>query len=74
MTLSELLAQYDLTEDDLSVSLERRLSARPDPGAVDLTDAEETFWGRHAGVRLEPADTSALDRATDEEEPAEDWD
>ena len=32
MTLGELLARYDITEADLSTSLERRLSAQPDPG------------------------------------------
>ena len=41
MTLGELLARYDITEADLSTSLERRLSAQPDPAAADLTSAEE---------------------------------
>ena len=52
MTLGELLAQYDITEADLSTSLERRLSAQPDPAAADLTSAEEDFWTRHAGIPL----------------------
>ena len=65
MTLGELLARYDITEADLSSSLERRLSARPDPAAADLTAAEEDFWARHAGVPLGDAETTPLDRATD---------
>jgi hypothetical protein len=65
MTLGELLARYDISEADLSTSLERRLSAQPDPAAADLTSAEEDFWTRHAGVALgDPAGTP-LDRATD---------
>jgi hypothetical protein len=65
MTLDELLAQYDITEADLSTSLERRLSAQPDPSAADLTRAEEDFWTRHAGVPLGDPARTPLDRATD---------
>jgi excisionase family DNA binding protein len=65
MTLGELLAQYDITEADLSSSLEHRLSVQPDPAAADLTSAEEEFWRRHAGVPLGDAAGSPLDRATD---------
>jgi excisionase family DNA binding protein len=65
MTLGELLAQYDITEADLSSSLERRLSLQPDPAAVSLTSAEETFWTRHAGVPLGGPAESPLERATD---------
>ena len=65
MTLGELLAQYQISEADLSTSLERRLSAQPDPAAAYLTPGEEDFWSRHAGVPLgDPAGTT-LDRATD---------
>ena len=66
MTLSELLAQYDLTEDDLSTSLERRLSVQPLPTSAELTAGEESFWGRHAGVALSDPAASPLARATDE--------
>lgn len=69
MTLSELLAQYDLTEDDLSTSLERRLSIQPLPTSAELTSGEESFWNRHAGVALSDTDDtkpSPLARATDE--------
>ncbi len=65
MTLGELLARYDITEADLSTSLERRLSAQPDPASADLTSAEEDFWTRHAGIALGDAAGSPLDRATD---------
>ncbi|MEP6649563.1 MAG: helix-turn-helix domain-containing protein [Lapillicoccus sp.] len=65
MTLDELLAQYDISEADLSSSLERRLSAQPDPAAANLTPAEEDFWTRHAGVPLGDATGSPLARATD---------
>ena len=66
MTLSELLAQYDLTEDDLSTSLERRLSVQPLPTSAELTAGEETFWDRNAGVALVDPQASPLARATDE--------
>lgn len=69
MTLSELLAQYDLTEADLSTSLEHRLSIQPLPTSAELTAGEEAFWDRHAGLPLDalgaPAAT-VLARATDE--------
>src|SRR4051812_40191065 len=65
MTLGELLARYDITEADLSSSLERRLAAQPDPASADLTSAEERFWTRHAGVPLAQADATLLDRAAD---------
>ena len=65
MTLGELLARYDITEADLSTSLERRLSAQPDPASADLTSGEEEFWTRHAGIPLGDAAGSPLDRATD---------
>lgn len=66
MTLSELLAQYDITEDDLSTSLERRLSVQPLPASAELTEGEETFFRRHAGVALTDPETSPLTRATEE--------
>jgi excisionase family DNA binding protein len=65
MTLGELLARYDITEADLSSSLERRLAAQADPAAADLTSGEERFWDRHAGVALGDPDATHLDRATD---------
>lgn len=65
MTLNELLARYDITEADLSSSLERRLAAQPDPAGADLTSAEEQFWQRHAGVPLGDPAATQLDRATD---------
>ncbi len=66
MTLSELLAQYDITEDDLSTSLERRLSIQPLPTSAELTSGEEAFWSRHAGVPLSAPEGSPLSRATEE--------
>ena len=65
VTLDELLARYDITEADLSSSLERRLSVQADPAAADLTSAEEDFWRRHAGVPLGDPVGTPLDRATD---------
>ena len=66
MTLSELLAQYDLTEDDLSTSLQRRLSLQPLPTSAELTAGEEAFWDRHAGIALHDPQATPLVRATDE--------
>ena len=66
MTLTDLLAQYDVTEDDLTASLERRLWVRGQPGSADLTAAEVEFWDKHAGVQLDGAEVSALERATEE--------
>ncbi|MDQ6895991.1 MAG: excisionase family DNA-binding protein [Actinomycetota bacterium] len=66
MTLSELLAQYDITEDDLSTSLEHRLSIQPLPTSAELTAGEEAFWNRHAGMALSDPEASPLARATDE--------
>jgi len=66
VTLSELLAQYDISENDLSTSLERRLAIQPLPTSAELTAGEEAFWNRHAGVALSEPEGSPLTRATEE--------
>ncbi len=65
MTLSDLLAQYDITEDELSTSLEVRLSAHPLSRTAELTEGEEAYWADHAGIPLARPSTSTLERATD---------
>lgn len=52
MTLTELLAQYDVDEQELTEELGVRLRTRPRSGAADLTAAEESFWDKHAGLSL----------------------
>ncbi|MEP6798876.1 MAG: helix-turn-helix domain-containing protein [Lapillicoccus sp.] len=59
MTLTELLAQYDVDEHELAELLADRLRERPAVGSVDLTEAEATFWDRHAGLPLAPAAAAA---------------
>lgn len=52
MTLTELLAQYDVDEGELTEEFGAILRSRPAAGAADLTVAEKTFWDKHAGVTL----------------------
>lgn len=52
MTLSELLASYDLDEADVVDGVQERLAALPRSGAAELTAAEEGFWQAHAGLAL----------------------
>ena len=68
MTLADLLAQYDVSEDDLTASLQRKLALRVVPGSADLTFAEEAFWDKHAGLALvdkegQPGGADAADEA-----------
>jgi len=66
MTLTDLLAEYHVTADDLSASLESRLLGRVQPGAADLTLGEEAFWAQHAGLPLDREVQPALERTSEE--------
>lgn len=52
MTLTELLAQYEVDEQELTEELGERLRSRPAGGAADLTAAERSFWDAYAAVPL----------------------
>lgn len=50
MTIAEVLAQFDVAEDDFVNELARDLRAAPDAAASALTEQQERILAKHGGI------------------------